>query len=79
MKALGKQAQRGRERIAADEAQKRHEEYLKLFETLSEEEKEKQLAEKEESSKRAKIALRTLVILSAMSVSYGTIRELKYL
>ena len=46
MKALGKQAQRGRDRIAAAEAQKQHEEYLKWFESLSEEEQEKHLAEK---------------------------------
>lgn len=53
MKALGRQAQRGRDRIAEEEAKKEHEEYLKWFESLSEEEKEKHLAKKEASSKKS--------------------------
>ena len=51
MKALGRQAQRGRDRIAEEEAKKQHEEYLKWFESLSEEEKEKHLAEKKHRPK----------------------------
>ena len=77
MKALGKQAQRGRDRIAAAEAQKQHEEYLKWFESLSEEEREKHLAEKEASSKRARLALQTLGLMSAMAGPYASKNELK--
>lgn len=77
MKALGKQAQRGRDRIAAAEAHKKHEEYLKWFESLSEEEKAKHLAEKEASHKRARLALQTLGLMSAMAGPYGSSRELK--
>lgn len=77
MKALGKQAQRGRDRIAAAEAQKKHEEYLKWFESLSEEEQEKHLAEKEASSKRARLALQTLGLMSAMAGPYASKEELK--
>ena len=79
MKALGKQAQRGRDRIAAAEAQKKHEEYLKWFKSLPEEEKAKHLAEKKASHKRARLALRTLGLMSAMAGPYGTSRELKEL
>ena len=77
MKALGKQAQRGRDRIAAAEAQKQHEEYLKWLESLSEEEREKHLAEKEASSKRARLALQTLGLMSAMAGPYASKDELK--
>ena len=77
MKALGKQAQRGRDRIAAAEAQKQHEEHLKWFESLSEEEREKHLAEKEASSKRARLALQTLGLMSAMAGPYASKEELK--
>ena len=77
MKALGRQAQRGRDRIAEEEAKKKHEEYLKWFESLSEEEKEKHLAEKEASSKRARLALQTLGLMSAMAGPYGSSKELK--
>ena len=77
MKALGRQAQRGRDRIAEEEAKKRHEEYLKWFESLSEEEKEKHLAEKEASSKRARLALQTLGLMSAIAGPYASKDELK--
>ena len=77
MKALGKQAQRGRDRIAAAEAQKQHEEYLKWFESLPEEEKAKHLAEKEASHKRARLALQTLGLMSAMAGPYASKDELK--
>lgn len=62
MKAMSKQVQSARARM---EAEQREKEYQEWFESLTDEEKEKHLAEKKASAKRGERALLNLMAMNA--------------
>lgn len=79
MKALGKQAQRGRRRIAEEERKKKRDEEWKRLEAMTPEEIAAEIQADRERAERVSRHLRTLGLMSAMAGPYGTSRELKEL
>lgn len=79
MKALGKQAQRGRCRIAEEERKKKRDEEWKRLEAMTPEEIAAEIQADRERAERVSRHLRTLGLMRAMAGPYGTSRELKEL
>ena len=79
MKALGKQAQRGRRRIAEEERRKKRDEEWERLKAMTPEEIAAEIQADRERAERVSRHLRTLGLMSAMAGPYGTSRELKEL
>ena len=79
MKALGKQAQRGRRRIAEEERRKKRGEEWERLEAMTPEEIAAEIQADRERAERVSRHLRTLGLMNAMAGPYGTSRELKEL